>query len=216
MKKVLSLLIVLAMVIGAVPAMAEDAVVSSVLINGEEQGFKAVNGYLPLRAFMDAVGATVEWDNDNRCAVCVDGGVEIKVPIGKAWVQRAGLKQSLKSESVILNDRTYMPLEALKAFNASYGGDESIVTIEKSAFDGKLVKLINNGKALSSDEAGSNVVMLPVAEDDNQVWRFVNRGNDSYRLQNKKTQKAIDVPSDSKESGKTLIQYAMTGGGNQN
>ena len=216
MKKVLSLVIVLALVLSVVPAMAEDAVVSSVLINGEEQSFKAVNGYLPLRGFVDAVGATVEWDNDNRCAVCVDGGVEIKVPIGKAWVQRAGLKQSLKSESVILNDLTYMPLEALKAFNASYGGDESIITIEKSAFDGKLVKLINNDKALSSDETGSNVVMLPIAEDDNQVWRFVNRGNDAYRLQNKKTNKAIDVPSDSKDAGKTLIQYAMTGGGNQN
>ncbi|MBQ3110861.1 MAG: RICIN domain-containing protein [Clostridia bacterium] len=214
MKKVISLLIALIMALAVVPAMAED-VVSAVLINGEEQAFTVLNGYVPLRAFTDAVGATVEWDNDERCAVCVDGGVEIKVPIGKAWVQRAGLKQSLEKASIIINDRTYMPLDALKAFNASYGGDESMVTIEKSAFDGKMVKLISNGKALSSDESG-NLVMLEVKDYDGQEWKFTSRGGDAYRLQNKKSGKAIDVPSDSKEAGKTLIQYAFTGGGNQN
>ncbi len=214
MKKAVSLLIALIMALGAVPCLAED-VVSSVLINGEEQDFTVLNGYVPLRAFTDAVGATVEWNNDERCAVVNDNGVEIKVPIGKAWVQRAGLKQSIDKESIIINDSTYMPLDALKAFNASYGGDESCVTIEKSAFDGKFVKLINNGKALSSDENG-NLVMLEVKEYDGQEWKFTSRGGDAYRLQNKKTGKAIDVPSDSKEPGKTLIQYAFTGGGNQN
>lgn len=214
MKKVISLLIALIMALAVVPAMAED-VVSAVLINGEEQAFTVLNGYVPLRAFTDAVGAAVEWDNDERCAVCVDGGVEIKVPIGKAWVQRAGLKQSLEKASVIINDRTYMPLDALKAFNASYGGDESVVTIEKSAFDGKMLKLIQNGKALSGDESG-NLVMLEVKDYDGQEWKFASRGGDAYRLQNKKSGKAIDVPSDSKEAGKTLIQYAFTGGGNQN
>ena len=214
MKKVISLLIALIMVFGAIPVMAED-IVSRVLINGEEVDFTVLNGYVPLRAFVDSIGASVTWDNDERCAVVNDSGIEIKVPIGKAWVQRAGLKQSIDKESIIINDSTYMPLDALKAFNATYGGDESCVTIEKSAFDGKTVKLINNGKALSSDENGS-LVMLEIKEDDAQVWKFTSRGSDAYRLGNKKTNKAIDVPSDSKDAGKTLIQYAFTGGGNQN
>lgn len=224
MKKVVSLLIILIMVLGAVPSLAEDvtnrvlveAVVSHVLINGEEQRFAAVNGYIPVRAFANSIGASVTWDNDLRCAVVIDSGVEIKIPINQKWVQRAGLKQSLDKESVIIDDRSWMPLDALKAFNATYGGDESIVTIEKSAFDGKMVKLINNNKALSSDESGGSVVMAEIEENDAQIWKFVSRGNDAYRLQNKKTNKAIDVPSDSKDAGKTLIQYAMTGGGNQN
>ncbi len=215
MKKVICLAVALVMALSVMPAMAED-VVSSVLINGEAQDFTVLNGYVPLRAFTDAVGATVSWNNDERCAVVIDGGVEIVVPIGKKWVQRAGLKQSIEKESIIINDLTYMPLDALKCFNASYGGDESIVTIEKSAFDGKYVKLINDEKALSSDESGSSIVMAQIAEDDAQVWKFTSRGNDAYRLGNKKTQKAIDVPSDSKDAGKALIQYGMTGGGNQN
>ncbi len=215
MKKVICLVIALAMALGIMPAMAEE-VVSDVLINGEEAAFEVVNGYVPVRAFAEAVGADVEWDNDARCAVINDGGVEIKIPIGKKWVQRAGLKSSIDKDNIIRNDLSYMPLDALKAFNASYGGDESIVTIEKSAFDGKAVKLVQSGKALSSDESGSGLVMADLAEDDSQAWQFVSRGNDAYRLSNKKTGKAIDVPSDSMDSGKVLIQYAFTGGGNQN
>ncbi len=215
MKKVLSLFVALIMVLSITPVMAED-VVSKVLLNGEEQDFAVLNGYVPVRAFTDAVGATVAWDNDNRAVIVSDSGVEIVVPIGKKWVQRAGLKQSIDKESILINDMAYMPLDALKCFNASYGGDESIVTIEKSQFDGKFVKLLNNGKALSSDEAGGSVVMLDVEESDAQEWKFTSRGDDAYRLGNKKTQKAIDVPSDSMEAGKALIQYGMTGGGNQN
>ncbi|MBR5535735.1 MAG: RICIN domain-containing protein [Clostridia bacterium] len=215
MKKIVSLLIAVIMVLGMTPALAED-VVSKVMINGEIQSFTALNGFVPLRAFSEAVDTAVIWDNEAKCAVCIDGGVEIKIPVGQKWIQRAGLKQSVEKESVIINDLTYIHLSALKAFNASYGGDESIVTIEKSAFDGKFVKIINNGKALSSDEAGSNVVMLDVKEDEAQIWKFTARGSEAYRLANKKTNKAIDVPSDSKDAGKTLIQYAFTGGGNQN
>lgn len=214
MKKVISLLIAIIMAPGIMPVMAED-IVSAVLINGEEADFSVINGYVPVRAFTDSIGAGVEWDNDRRCAVINDGGVEIVVPVGKAWVQRAGLKQSIDKASVIMDDLSYMPLEALKAFNATYGGDESCVTIEKNLFEGKYVKLLQDGKALMPDENGS-IVMGEVAEDDAQEWKFTSRGSGVYRLENKKTGKAIDVPGDSKEAGKALIQYAMTGGGNQN
>lgn len=214
MKKGLCLLISAILVLSVVPVMAED-VVSRVLINGEEADFDIVNGYIPIRAFTEAVGATVVWDNDNRCAVVNDGGVEIKIPIGKKWVQRAGLKQSIDKESVINNELSYMPLDALKCFNATYGGDESIVTIEKSIFDGRYVRLLNGDKALAVNEDGS-IVMEEVSDSDAEVWRFTSRGNGVYRFENKKTGKAIDVPGDSKEAGKALIQYAFTGGGNQN
>ena len=214
MKKVVSIIIAVVMCLSVIPAMAED-VISTVLINGEEQSFSVINGYVPVRAFTESVGATVEWNNDERCAVVTDGGVEIKIPIGKNWVQRAGLKQSIDKASIIINDLSYMPLDALKCFNATYGGDESVVTIEKSVFDGKYVKLTQDGKALMPNESGS-IVMAHISEDDAQVWKFTSRGSGVYRLENKATQKAIDVPSDSKEAGKALIQYAFTGGGNQN
>lgn len=214
MKRVISLALVVMMFLTIVPVMAED-VVSAVLINGEEAGFVVINGYVPVRAFTDSIGASVTWDNDKRCAVVNDGGVEIVIPIGKGWVQRAGLKQSIDKASVIINDLSYMPLDALKAFNATYGGDESCVIIEKNVFDGKYVKLVNSNSALAPNESGS-IVMEELSESDAQVWKLTSRGSGVYRLENKKTGKAIDVPSDSKESGKALIQYAFTGGGNQN
>lgn len=218
MKKVICLVIALVMALGAVPAMAEERV--GVLINDELAQFDTIceneTEYLPVRGYAEAIGATIEWDNDIRAAVINDGGVKIVIPIGKKWVQRAGLKQSISNENIIVNNLSYMPLEALKAFNATYSDFDDGISIVAAVFDGKYVKLINNGKALSSDEAGGSIVMADVKEDDSQMWKFTSRNDGAYRLQNKKTGKAIDVPSDSKDAGKTLIQYAFTGGGNQN
>lgn len=214
MKRFIGLFIALIMAISVVPVMAED-VVSVVILNSEEQEFTAINGYVPVRAFTDAVGATVKWDNSIRAAVVYDGGVKIVIPIGQKWVQRAGLKQSIDKENILIGNVSYMPLDALKAFNASYGGDESIITIEKSQFDGKYVKIVNNSKALMPNESGS-IVMEALGENEAQEWKFTSRGEGVYRLENKKTNKAIDVPSDSKDAGKALIQYSFTGGGNQN
>ena len=134
MKKVFSLIIAVIMALSIVPAMAEEAS-SHVLLNGEKAAFEILNGYVPVRAFADSLGIAVKWDNDNRYVVVNDGGTEVIVPIGKKWVQRAGLKQSVDKESIIINDLSYMPLDALKGFNATYGGDESLVTIEKSVFE---------------------------------------------------------------------------------
>ncbi len=214
MKRVISLALVVIMFLTIVPAMAEN-VVSKVLINGEEARFDIVNGYVPVRAFAEAIGAEVRWDNDNRCVVVNDGGAEVVIPMRQKWVKRAGLKSSIDKENIIINDLSYMPLDALKGFDAVYGGDESIITIEKSVFDGKYVKLVNGNKALAPNESGS-IVMEELSESDAQVWKFTSRGSGVYRLENKNTQKAIDVPSDSKDAGKALIQYAFTGGGNQN
>ncbi len=217
MKKVICLLIALIMAFGVMPVMAEVRV--GVLINGELAPFDTIwqndTEYLPVRGYVDSIGASVEWDNDKRCAVVNDGGVEIIIPIGKKWVQRAGLKQSISSENIIVNDLSYMPLDALKGFNASYSHFDDGLSIEAAVFDGKFVKITNGKKALMPNENG-NIVMAEISEDDAQVWKFTSRGSGAYRLENKKTGKAIDVPSDSKEAGKALIQYAMTGGGNQN
>lgn len=213
MKRFLCLTIAFMMLLSVVPALAEETL--EVFINGEKMDFTTLDGFIPVRAYTMAVGATVEWDNTNRCVVINDGS-EIVIPIGEKWVQRAGLKKSIETESVIVNDLSYMPFDALKAFNAAYTVEDSCVKIVSSVFDGKYVKITNNGRALSSDEGGGNIVMAEISEDDSQKWKFSSRGSNVYRLENKKTQKAIDVPSDSKDAGKTLIQYAKTGGGNQN
>ncbi|MGM9550906.1 MAG: RICIN domain-containing protein [Clostridia bacterium] len=219
MRKVICLLIAVIMCLSIVPAMAEDAS-TKVLLNGEEAGFDVVNGYVPIRAFTKAIGATVTWDNENRCAVVKDGGIEIIIPIGQKWVQRAGLKHSIASESIILNELSYMPYEALRGFNAAYSVEECSLKIEVSVFDGKYVKLINNGKALSPEGGKSTdsamIVMEDVSDSDAQIWKFTSRGSNVYRFENKKTLRAIDVPSDSKEAGRNLIQYGKNGGGNQN
>lgn len=212
MKKFCALSVALTMISGGMCAEANEEKFEKVFINGEETAVNAVEGYIPVRSFADAIGAKVSWDNDRRCVVIDDGG-EVVIPIGQKWVQRDGLKKSVEKESVIREELSYMPYEALKAFNAEYEQTERGIEIEASVFDGKYVKISVGGKLLSSD---NGICVGDVADGENALWEFTGRGANVYRLRNKKTQKAIDVPGDSKEAGKTLIEYAITGGGNQN
>lgn len=219
MKKVVSLFLVLAMVLSLTNIVfAEEEI--SIVVNGEKLDIANAFAfgetvYLPLRTYAEALGCTVVWDNDRRSAVVADGDAKIEFPIGEKWIKRDGLKSSIGYMNVLKDESTYISLDALKGFGAVYTIEGNAVNIEASVFDGKYVKLTSGNKALAPNESGS-IVMEDISENDAQEWMFTSRSSGVYRLENKKTQKAIDVPGDSKDSGKALIQYAFTGGGNQN
>ncbi len=227
MKRLISLFLALAMVLSVTPVFAETYTMKEgyeANLNGEDLGmfFLEKNGVMlmPMRYMAECLDYTVTWDGDARCAVATDGANRIEVPIGKAWAERNGLKSSLPTENILFMGATYMPVEALKAFNASYKWDGAVLYIDASTLDGKYVKITQNGKALTP-EGGSKadsakIVMEEISDSDAQIWKFTSRGEGAYRLENKATLRAIDVPGDSKDAGKALIQYGLTGGGNQN
>lgn len=66
--------------------------------------------FVPIRGVAEALGADVDWDNENYCAVINKDGSEIILPIGEDYAYVDGEEYYLESESRIINDRTMVPL----------------------------------------------------------------------------------------------------------
>lgn len=64
----------------------------------------------PLRFLAEAVGATVEWENDTRTVTVVtEDGVTATLRIGEAEALVDGQPVPIGAEAVIINDRTFVP-----------------------------------------------------------------------------------------------------------
>ena len=65
---------------------------------------------LPARFVAEALGATVEWDGENRVVTVKNDEVEIKLTIDSAIATVNGEEVELDSPACIVNDRTYTPV----------------------------------------------------------------------------------------------------------
>jgi len=68
---------------------------------------------LPVRACLDAIGASVEWDSPSRTVATQKGNVTIKIPVGVNEIIVNGNAIETDAAAVILNGRTYLPLRAV-------------------------------------------------------------------------------------------------------
>ena len=121
MKKIISLLITLGLMLSSVTALAENEV--TVTKDGEKLAFD-VNPYIdvdttmvPMRGIFEAIGADVSWDNDTRTVVALyQVGEEQKalvLQIGCDYAFLNGIKISFEKPAVIVGDRTFVPLRAV-------------------------------------------------------------------------------------------------------
>lgn len=115
MKKILC--VVLAALMLSVAAFASDI---SVTLNGEaidfaDQAPTIIDGrtLVPLRAIFEALGATVEWDQETKTVSSELDGVSIKLTIGENSLYRNGEAVELDVAGQILNGRTMVPARAI-------------------------------------------------------------------------------------------------------
>lgn len=66
--------------------------------------------YVPFRALGEALGATVEWDNDARTVTYTLGDTEIVMTIGDTTYTINGVEKSMDVAPEITGDRTYVPV----------------------------------------------------------------------------------------------------------
>lgn len=66
--------------------------------------------YVPFRALGEALGATVEWDNDARTVTYTLGDIEIVMTIGDTTYTINGVEKSMDVAPEITGDRTYVPV----------------------------------------------------------------------------------------------------------
>ncbi len=121
MKKIISLLLTLGVMLSSACVMAQKDV--TVLKDGEELVFD-VNPYIdvdttmvPMRAIFESVGAQVTWDNDTRTVISLyQVGEEQRsliLQVGTDYAFLNGVKIAMDKTAVIVDDRTFIPLRAV-------------------------------------------------------------------------------------------------------
>ena len=89
---------------------------------------------VPLRSIFEAMGASVEWDNDTQTAIASRGSTTVKITIGQNTLYKNGQAVSLDVPAKLIGGRTMVPVRAIaEAFNAEVGwvNAAQIVTINE-------------------------------------------------------------------------------------
>jgi hypothetical protein len=68
---------------------------------------------VPLRVIFEALGATVNWNNDTRSVIATRGDISIYLAIGSNTLYKNGQPVYLDVTAQIINDRTMVPVRAV-------------------------------------------------------------------------------------------------------
>lgn len=121
-----------------VPMNVEAAPNIKVVIDGKEVVFTDQKPYInadsrtmvPVRAPMEAIGCTVEWDGDKRQAIISSGETVAVFTIGSKNYTVNGVVKTMDTEPVIVNDRTAFPIRfCAEVFGAKVGWDPVTYTV---------------------------------------------------------------------------------------
>lgn len=92
--------------------------------------------YLPLRAFCDAIGATVDWDNNEKVAKISKDGHSFSFYTGKNYCLIDGVQKSYSS--VIYKDLTFIPVRVISEvlrYNVKWDDFYLVVKINASGIN---------------------------------------------------------------------------------
>ena len=86
--------------------------------------------YIPLRAVMEHLGATVEWIESIQSIVITSAGKTITMTIDSDEMTVNGVKKTLPVKVLLVGDVTYVPLRAVsESLGAAVGWDDSTQTV---------------------------------------------------------------------------------------
>ena len=96
---------------------------------------------LPVRAFSNALGIldeNIEWDDRDRVVTITrQDDTTVRIPVNSRTIYIAGSAKTIDTQSVIVNDRIYLPLRAVSNAlgisddNIKWNQDEKTITITK-------------------------------------------------------------------------------------
>ena len=106
---------------------------------------------LPVRAVVEAMGGTVEWDQDTQKTTLTMDGIEIQLVIGSTTAYVNGDFESIDIAPVIINDRTMLPIRFIAekfGFDVFWDGQNMTVTIQgENSNDTGAAMLLYQGQA---------------------------------------------------------------------
>ena len=87
---------------------------------------------LPVRAFVEAIGGSVSWDDASRTATLTYNGTEIKLTVDSAAALLNGEERTLDVAPVVVNGRTMLPIRFIAesfGFTVLWNGETQTVTV---------------------------------------------------------------------------------------
>lgn len=159
MKKSISMLLVLCVLfmMGCIPGSADEAAAEdltiilqvdnpSMTVNGMEEEIDPGRGtvpvvindrtLVPVRAIVEKMGGTVEWEESTLTAVLTYGDDEIRLTTGSTTAYLNGEARTLDAAPQVINDRTMLPIRFIAEsfnFNVAWDQDEKLITITQAS-----------------------------------------------------------------------------------
>jgi hypothetical protein len=65
---------------------------------------------VPMRAFFEALGASVYWDSETQTAIAIENTTEVRIPIGSTKPKVNNIETPIDVAASIVSGRTYIPL----------------------------------------------------------------------------------------------------------
>lgn len=135
--KILSILLTVMIAFSAIsPALADGEI--KVTLDGEELSFdvkpQLINDrtMVPMRKIFEAMGAQVEWDDDNQTVTATRNNIVVKMQIGNSVINVGGTEVTLDVPPQLIDDRTLVPVRAVaESFlsKVDWNNDSSTVII---------------------------------------------------------------------------------------
>lgn len=143
-KRCAALLLSTALLVPLLAPSSRAATSVNVSVNGTPVAFSSATGtpfldqngrtQVPLRVTMEAMGATVGWDNAARTATVSKGSVSIRIPIGTSFILVNGVKKSNDTTAQIVNGRTYLPIRIVaESLSATVSWNSSTKSVQITA-----------------------------------------------------------------------------------
>jgi hypothetical protein len=134
MKKIVSIIICLAIVLSCVVCFASDDV--KVVVGGNEVVFdqppviQEGRTLVPLRAIFEALGASVGWDGETSSVIASKDDTVIIMQIGHGNLYKNNETIKLDVPPVIINSRTLVPVRAIaESFDLTVEWDDATRTV---------------------------------------------------------------------------------------
>lgn len=140
MRKLLAAFVAAAMLVAAMPAMADGEI--SVEVNGQSIDFAQYDNVLPyiendftlipVRAIAESLGLTVDWDEGTRTVTAKDADTEITLVIDSDTATVNGETKELGVPARITDDRTFIPLRFVSenmGAEVNWEGESRLITI---------------------------------------------------------------------------------------
>ena len=225
MKKVLSLILALTMLLASVGVFAADGDIT-VNVNGDkiETAVISKDGavFVPLSKVFEALGLDIAIDGET--AIVKGGAVDTSITVGSSEIKQGNMTVSAEFAPFKEGEEIYVSPDVIKtigAYSVSLNEETNELNIVYNKFNGKFVKIIHKstGRAFSilngSFGDGARVYTEEESDSTMQVWKLTSRGEGIYACTNVKTERSFDIPNGRSDLNLELIQYGITNSTNQ-